>query len=159
MALDEDTAWQLGFEAAEKEINRLTMERETWTAAYKAACEIGDVRGKECERLRAELEYAYRCVENGFVSGSFDFSALRTRASNWLADREARVNEQNAPGKWWHCNKCHISHDAEVPWMADADGLRYCYEQIKLGERLSEEEAARQLGKIAEETLEELKRR
>jgi hypothetical protein len=42
-------------EAAD-EIERLTLERETWTAAYKAACAIGDARGATIDRLRALLK-------------------------------------------------------------------------------------------------------
>ena len=46
---------------------------------------------KENARLRRELEYAYRCIEHGYVHGTFDFSVLRTRASNYLADIETGV--------------------------------------------------------------------
>ena len=45
----------------------------------------------EIAHLRCELEYAYRCVENGFVHGMFDFTVLRTRASNYLADLDGGV--------------------------------------------------------------------
>jgi chromosome segregation ATPase len=40
-------------EKAEAEIERLTLERETWTQAYKATCAIADARQAEIERLRA----------------------------------------------------------------------------------------------------------
>lgn len=42
------------------------------------------------EALERELLYAYRCIENGFVYANFDFTVLRTRASNFLAEYEKR---------------------------------------------------------------------
>jgi len=47
---------------------------------------------QKIEKLQAELEYAYRCIEHGYVYGTFDFSVLRTRASNYLADLETGVS-------------------------------------------------------------------
>ena len=40
------------------------------------------------ETIQSKLEYAYRCIEHGYVHGTFDFSVLRTDASNWLAELE-----------------------------------------------------------------------
>lgn len=46
------------------------------TACGELAEEIAD--------LREKLEYAYRCVNMGFVFGSFDFSVLRKEATEYL---------------------------------------------------------------------------
>jgi hypothetical protein len=42
------------------------------------------------DELRNKLEYAYRCIEHGYVYGTFDFSLLRTYASNYLAELEEK---------------------------------------------------------------------
>ena len=50
-----------------------------------------DVLKAENERLRAELEYAYRCIAHGYEFGTFDFSVLRTRAKEYLADKDGGI--------------------------------------------------------------------
>ena len=39
----------------------------------------------EIERLRKELDYAYRCITGGYNQGVFDFSVLKNRALAHLA--------------------------------------------------------------------------
>lgn len=41
----------------------------------------------ERDRLRYELEYAYRVVDCGFVNNTFDFSVLRKRAADHLKEQ------------------------------------------------------------------------
>ena len=45
---------------------------------------VAEYRLAEVER---ELEYAYRCIRDGFNSGNFDFTVLRKRANVWLDSR------------------------------------------------------------------------
>lgn len=64
----------------ETEIARLN--REALDAHYIMTAQQGEI-----DMLRRRLEYAYRVVEDGFVSGVFDMSVLRRDASNYLANQ------------------------------------------------------------------------
>ena len=57
----------------------------------EAALQHGKTADAEIERLTSELEYAYRCIDHGYKFGTFDFSVLRQRASEWLADKDGGV--------------------------------------------------------------------
>jgi len=40
------------------------------------------------QKLRKELDYAYRCVSSGYNQGVFDFSVLKGRALKWVRDAD-----------------------------------------------------------------------
>jgi hypothetical protein len=48
------------------------------------------------EETLGELEYAYRCIENGFATGNYDFTVLRTRASLHLAELDGGVGARRS---------------------------------------------------------------
>lgn len=49
-----------------------------------ALCGEMDALVKQNEELEALLEYAYRCVADGFRTGTFDFSLLHDRAKMFI---------------------------------------------------------------------------
>lgn len=52
------------------------------------AAETIESMEREIEDLRNKLEYAYRCVNDGFSGGHFDFTALRTLARDYVEEIE-----------------------------------------------------------------------
>lgn len=59
---------------------------------------------EENDRLRAEIEYAYRVVAFGFEYSSFDFSVLRKRAEEFLCSPAASDKQELPLGAGVHPN-------------------------------------------------------
>lgn len=52
----------------------------------------------ENARLRAELDYAYRCVSSGYNQGVFDFHVLRDRALAHVNQLRDDAGRERTPG-------------------------------------------------------------
>lgn len=66
------------------------------TPLENKAADTIEAQAADVARLRAELDYAYRCVSSGYHQGVFDFSVLKERSLAHMAT--VTKAKERAPG-------------------------------------------------------------